>query len=313
MLKHRVTQAKLPQLIALCASLAYLGLGAGARAQGLDDASAPKQTPNYVTDDMLLNADKDASNWLLYGRDYATTRYALQTEISQNNVKKLVPKWELSFGVLDGQDSQAVAVNGTVYVTSSYNRVWALDGRTGEIKWKYERELPADVFPELCCDVVNRGVAVYGNKVYLATLDAHLVALDNATGKVVWDKQLGDYTYAETFTIMPMALRGKIILGTSGAEYGVRGWIEAVNADTGEQVWKTYTIPPPANRALRPGAANRTSTAAAPPGSPAPTMPKATRSSGQSAIRDQTSTAMSVRATTSIQTARWRSIPTLAR
>jgi alcohol dehydrogenase (cytochrome c) len=243
MLKHRVTQAKLPQLIALCASLVYLGLGAGARAQGLDDASAQKQTPNFVTDDMLLNADKDASNWLLYGRDYATTRYALQTEINPNTVKKLVPKWELSFGVLDGQDSQAVAVNGTVYVTSSYNRVWALDGRTGEIKWKYERELPADVFPELCCDVVNRGVAVYGNKVYLATLDAHLVALDNATGKVVWDKQLGDYTYAETFTIMPMALRGKIILGTSGAEYGVRGWIEAVNADTGEQVWKTYTIP----------------------------------------------------------------------
>jgi alcohol dehydrogenase (cytochrome c) len=230
-------------LIALYVSLAFLGLGAGARAQGLDDASAQKQTPNFVTDDMLLNADKDASNWLLYGRDYATTRYALQTEINQNNVKKLVPKWELSFGVLDGQDSQAVAVNGTVYVTSSYNHVWALDGRTGEIKWKYDRELPADVFPELCCDVVNRGVAVYGNKVYLATLDAHLVALDNATGKVVWDKQLGDYTSAETFTIMPMALRGKIILGTSGAEYGVRGWIEAVNADTGEQVWKTYTVP----------------------------------------------------------------------
>src|SRR5690242_15927517 len=153
------------KLIALCASMACLGLGTGVRAQGLDDASAPKQTPNFVTDDMLLNADKDASNWLLYGRDYATTRYALQTEINQQNVKKLVPKWELSFGVLDGQDSQAVAVNGTVYVTSSYNRVWALDGRTGEIKWKYERELPADVFPELCCDVVNRGVAVYGNKV----------------------------------------------------------------------------------------------------------------------------------------------------
>jgi alcohol dehydrogenase (cytochrome c) len=243
MFKHWVTQAKLPRLIALCAGVSCLGLAAGARAQGLDDASAPKQTPNYVTDDMLLNADKDASNWLLYGRDYATTRYALPTQINQDNVKKLVPKWELSFGVLDGQDSQAVVVNGTVYVTSSYNRVWALDGRTGEIKWKYERELPADVFPELCCDVVNRGVAVYGNKVYLATLDAHLVALDNATGKVVWDKQLGDYTYAETFTIMPMALRGKIILGTSGAEYGVRGWIEAVNADTGEQVWKTYTIP----------------------------------------------------------------------
>jgi len=101
------------------------------------------------------------------------------------------------------------------------------------------------VFPKLCCDVVNRGVAVYKNKVYLATLDAHVVALDNATGKVVWDKKIGDYTYAETFTIMPMALRNKIIFGTAGAEYGVRGWIAAIDADTGAPVWKTYTIPGP--------------------------------------------------------------------
>ena len=116
---------------------------------------------------------------------------------------------------------------------------------TGKVNWKYERELPGDVFPKLCCDVVNRGVAVYKNKVYLATLDAHIVALDNATGKVVWDKKMGDYTYAETFTIMPMALRNKIIFGTAGAEYGVRGWIAAIDADTGAPVWKTYTIPGP--------------------------------------------------------------------
>ena len=101
------------------------------------------------------------------------------------------------------------------------------------------------MFPKLCCDVVNRGVAVYKNKVYLATLDAHVVALDSATGKVVWDKKIGDYTYAETFTLMPMALRGKIIIGTAGAEYGVRGWIAAIDADTGAPVWKTYTIPGP--------------------------------------------------------------------
>ena len=151
----------------------------------------------------------------------------------------------MSFGVLEGQDSQAVAVNGTVYVTTSFNRVIAANGATGEILWKYERELPGDVFPKLCCDVVNRGVAVYKNKVYLATLDAHVVALDNQTGAVVWDKKIGDYTYAETFTIMPLAVNGKIVFGTAGAEYGVRGWLAAVNADTGAPVWKTYTIPGP--------------------------------------------------------------------
>jgi alcohol dehydrogenase (cytochrome c) len=230
-------------LLAACAGLGWATFAGPIWAQGVDVLGAAKQTPNYVTDDMLLNADKDSNNWLLYGRDYSTTRYAPIQEIDQSNVHKLVPKWQLSFGVLDGQDSQAVAVNGTVYVTSSYNRVWALDGRTGEIKWKYERDLPADVFPELCCDVVNRGVAVYKNKVYLATLDAHLVALDNDTGKVVWDQKIGDYTNAESLTLMPMALRGKIIVGTSGAEYGVRGYITARNADTGEEVWKTYTIP----------------------------------------------------------------------
>lgn len=216
----------------------------GAWAQGLDEAAA-KLYPNYVTDDMLLNADKDAQNWLLYGRDYQTTHYSPLAQVNQSNVKNLKAAWQLSFGVLDGQDSQAVAVNGTVYVTSSYNKVWSVDGATGKVNWKYERELPGDVFPKLCCDVVNRGVAVYKNKVYLATLDAHIVALDNATGKVVWDKKMGDYTYAETFTIMPMALRNKIIFGTAGAEYGVRGWIAAIDADTGAPVWKTYTIPGP--------------------------------------------------------------------
>jgi len=216
----------------------------GAWAQGLDSAEA-KLYPNYVTDDMLLNADKDASNWLLYGRDYQTTRYSPLAGVNKGNIKNLKAAWNLSFGVLDGQDSQAVVVNGTVYVSSSYNKVWSVDGSTGKVNWKYERELPGDVFPKLCCDVVNRGVAVYKNKVYLATLDAHIVALDNTTGKVVWDKKIGDYTYAETFTIMPMALRNKIIFGTAGAEYGVRGWIAAIDADTGAPVWKTYTIPGP--------------------------------------------------------------------
>lgn len=227
---------------ALVAAMALAS--SGAMAQGLDSAES-KLYANYVTDDMLLNADKDASNWLLYGRDYQTTRYSPLSQVNQGNIKKLKATWNLSFGVLDGQDSQAVVVNGTVYVTSSYNKVWSVDGATGKVNWKYERELPGDVFPKLCCDVVNRGVAVYKNKVYLATLDAHVVALDNATGKVVWDKKIGDYTYAETFTLMPMALRGKIIFGTAGAEYGVRGWIAAIDADTGAPVWKTYTIPGP--------------------------------------------------------------------
>lgn len=229
--------------LAIAAAAAF-GASAQVFAQGVDTLES-KLYPRYVTDDMLLNADKDSSNWLHYGKDYQTTRYSALKQVNKDNVKKLKPVWNLSFGVLEGQDSQAVVVNGVIYVTTSFNKVFAVEAATGKIIWKYERELPGDVFPKLCCDVVNRGVAVYKNKVYLATLDAHIVALDNATGKVVWDKKHGDYTYAETFTVMPMALRNKIIFGTAGAEYGVRGWIKAVNADTGELVWHTYTIPGP--------------------------------------------------------------------
>ncbi len=226
------------------AALAAFGASGVVSAVGVDVLEA-RLHPNYVTDDMLLNADKDAQNWLHYGKDYQTTRYSQLSQVNRDNVKKLKPVWNLTFGVLEGQDSQAVAVNGMIYVTTSFNKVIAVDAVTGKVAWKYERELPGDVFPKLCCDVVNRGVAVYKNKVYLATLDAHVVALDNATGKVVWDKKMGDYTYAETFTIMPMAVRNKIIFGTAGAEYGVRGWVAAIDADTGAPVWKTYSIPGP--------------------------------------------------------------------
>ena len=226
------------------AAAAAFGASAQVFAQGVDTLES-KLHPRYVTDDMLLNADKDTQNWLHYGKDYESTRYSAAKQINKDNVKNLKAVWNLSFGVLEGQDSQAVVVNGMIYVTTSFNRVIAVDAASGKIAWKYERELPGDVFPKLCCDVVNRGVAVYKNKVYLATLDAHVVALDNATGQVVWDKKHGDYTYAETFTVMPMALQNKIIIGTAGAEYGVRGWIKAINADTGELVWQTYTIPGP--------------------------------------------------------------------
>ncbi len=226
------------------AAVALLGASGFVSAQGVDRLESTLY-PNYVTDDMLLNADKDQQNWLHYGKDYQMTRYSGLSQVNRDNVKSLSPVWNLSFGVLEGQDSQAVAVNGTLYVTTSFNRVIAVDGESGDIIWKYERELPGDVFPKLCCDVVNRGVAVYKNKVYLATLDAHVVALDNQTGSVVWDKKIGDYTYAETFTIMPLAVNNKIVFGTAGAEYGVRGWLAAIDADTGAPAWKTYTIPGP--------------------------------------------------------------------
>ncbi|MBI3989683.1 MAG: PQQ-dependent dehydrogenase, methanol/ethanol family [candidate division NC10 bacterium] len=201
--------------------------------------------PGIVTDTMLLDTAKDPNNWILYGRDYSHTRYSPLSEINTQTVRRLAPKWIVSFGQLDSQGSQAMAFNGNVYVTSSYNHAFRVDGGTGRVVWRYDHPLPGDLAPHLCCDVVNRGVALYKDKLYMATLDAHVVALDASSGRVVWDKKVGDYTYAESLTVLPLAVKGKIIVGTSGAEFGVRGWITALNAETGEEVWKTYTVPGP--------------------------------------------------------------------
>jgi alcohol dehydrogenase (cytochrome c) len=238
-------------LLVLCVAVVLVGWGIPA-VSAQQQAAVPGveerlsiATPGVVTDTMLLDAAKDPNNWILYGRDYANTRYSPLNEINSQNIKRLVPKWILSFGQLDSQGSQIIAFNGNLYVASSYNHLFRVDGRTGRVIWRYDHPLPGDVFPHLCCDVVNRGPALYQDKVYMATLDAHVVALKASTGEVVWDKTLGDYKGAESFTLMPLAVQGKIIVGVSGAEFGIRGWIAALDAETGDEVWRTYTIPEP--------------------------------------------------------------------
>ena len=202
-------------------------------------------SPGIITDSMLLNAGKDPNNWILYGKDYSHTRYSQLDQINTETVRNLVPKWMVSFGSLDSQGSQTIAFNGNLFVSSSHNRFFRVDGRTGRTVWRYDHPLPGDVAPHLCCDVINRGPALYGDKAYVATLDGHLVALDTASGQVVWDQTVADYKSSYSFTLMPLALDGKIIIGTSGAEFGIRGFITARDAETGEEVWKTHTIPAP--------------------------------------------------------------------
>jgi alcohol dehydrogenase (cytochrome c) len=203
-----------------------------------------KHIEYYVTEDMLLNADKDPNNWLMYGRDYESTRYSPLKQINTDNVSDLVAKWSLSFGVLGAQDSQITAVNGRLYVSSSQNRVFAIDGVSGKVLWRYDRKLPADLGPKLCCGDVNRGVIAYEDKVILATLDTHVVALDNHTGEVVWETKLGDYKTGEIFTSMPVIVDNKVLIGNSGGDVGANpGTIYALNVDDGKEAWKTHTVP----------------------------------------------------------------------
>lgn len=226
-------------------ALAAVGIVASQSTFGLGvDELSGRHISHMVTDDMLLNADKDPNNWLMYGRDYESTRYSPLRQINQETIGDLVPAWNLSFGVIGAQDSQVTAVNGRLYVSSSQNKVFALDGESGDIIWQYERALPGDLGPRLCCGSVNRGVAPYKDKIYLATLDTHMVALDAATGNVVWEKKLGDYKTGEIFTSMPSIINGMVLIGNAGGDLGANaGTVYALNPETGELVWKTHTVP----------------------------------------------------------------------
>ncbi|MSQ59114.1 MAG: PQQ-dependent dehydrogenase, methanol/ethanol family [Betaproteobacteria bacterium] len=198
-----------------------------------------------VTDDMLLNAHKENDSWRMVGRDYMSTRHSQLKQVNSKNVKRLVPKWSFSFGVLDAQNTTPLVHNGVMYVTSSHGRTFAVDAKSGTVIWQYNHPLPEDIGKTMCCDIGNRGAALYGDKVFVSTPDAHVVALDMKTGKKVWDVTLGDHKNAYTMTVAPLVVKGKVLVGLSGAEYPTRLFIEALDAETGKQAWRRYTIPEP--------------------------------------------------------------------
>jgi len=206
---------------------------------------AAASAQDYVTDEMLREAGKDPNNWLMAPRDYAATRYSPLSQVNLDTVDRLVPKWTFSFGVLDAQNTTPLVNNGVMYATASHGRTYAIDARTGEEIWRYVDELPEGVAGKMCCDIGNKGAALYQDKVYVATPDADVVALDAKTGEVVWHTNIGDWEKAYTMTVAPLVVKGNVIVGLSGAEYPTRLYIEALDAETGEQAWRRYTIPGP--------------------------------------------------------------------
>lgn len=198
-----------------------------------------------VTDERLLNADKDPNNWLIYGRTYNSNRFSPLNQINSKNVKKLVPKFAYSLGTLEGQQVTPTVNNGIMIVAVSQQFVDAVDAKTGERLWRYEIKLPADIAQYACCGLVTKGVAVYEDKVYVAALDARLIALDAKTGKMVWEKKVEDYKSGYTLTMSPLVAKGKVMVGVAGGEFGIRGFIQAFDAKTGSEAWKTATVPGP--------------------------------------------------------------------
>ncbi|MBV8107438.1 MAG: methanol/ethanol family PQQ-dependent dehydrogenase [Hyphomicrobiales bacterium] len=195
-----------------------------------------------VTDDMILKDAVTPTSVLTYGLGTQGQRFSPLKQINRDTVKNLVPAWSFSFGgeKQRGQESQALVNDGVVYVTGSYSRLYAIDAKTGEKLWQYDARLPEGILP--CCDVVNRGAALWKDKVYFATLDAQLVALNAKTGKPVWKKAIDDFQggYSETAAplVVPTKTNGTLIVtGVSGGEFGVVGRVEARSAETGEKVW----------------------------------------------------------------------------
>ena len=193
-----------------------------------------------VTEERLMNPEPE--NWLMYRASFNGWGFSPLKQINRQNVKKLVPVWSFSTGVTEGHESPPIVNDGIMFITTPQNRILALDARKGELLWEYRRDLPDDVMQS---HPTNRGVGLYGDKVYLATVDAYLIALDAKSGDVVWEKAVEDYRKGYYLTLAPLIARGKVMVGVSGGERGIRGFVQAFDAQNGEEEWKTYTIPAP--------------------------------------------------------------------
>jgi len=203
---------------------------------------AAAQAGATVTDAMIANDANTPEDVLSWGMGTQGQRHSTLTDVNAKTIGRLVPVWSMSFGgeKQRGQESQPLVHNGKMFVTASYSRIFALDSKTGQKLWKYEHRLPEGIMP--CCDVINRGAALYDNLVIFGTLDAQLVALDQTTGKVVWREKIDDYSAGYSYSAAPLIAEGLLITGLSGGEFGVVGRVEARDPKTGKLVWSRPTV-----------------------------------------------------------------------
>ncbi|MBM3395286.1 MAG: PQQ-dependent dehydrogenase, methanol/ethanol family [Betaproteobacteria bacterium] len=209
-------------------------------------ASAVSAQSADVTYDDLVNAGKNTSSWLMYGRTYDMQRHVNLNQINTSNANRLQPVWVFPTGGDNrGLEATPLIHEGVMYLSADQSRVFAIDARTGQVKWRYDPKLVKDVERVYCCGSVNRGVALLGNLVYVGTMDARLVALDRISGAIVWEAKVADWEHGYSITGAPLAVKGLILTGIAGGEYGIRGFIKAYDAKTGELRWTTHTIPGP--------------------------------------------------------------------
>ncbi|MEP7207168.1 MAG: PQQ-binding-like beta-propeller repeat protein [Casimicrobiaceae bacterium] len=199
------------------------------------------KAPRAVSQEMLDRAGSDGANWLHSNGSYEQTRYYPGKQINKTNVAKLAPKFVFQTAVLESMETAPIVVDGVMFLTTSYNHVYAIDAVTGEEFWHYKHKMgPITTF---CCGPNNRGVAISGGRLYMGTLDAKLVALDAKTGKLLWETQIADPEKGYSETMAPVVVEDKVLIGTNGGEYGIRGFVKAFNANDGKEMWTFHTIP----------------------------------------------------------------------
>jgi quinohemoprotein ethanol dehydrogenase len=191
----------------------------------------------------IAAAAQKGDNWLSHGRSYDEQRFSPLTQINEANVGQLGLAWYADMDTARGQEATPLVIDGVIYTTTAWSKAKAYDALTGKLLWQYDPKVPGETGVKACCDVVNRGMGAWGNKLFLGTLDGRLIALDRKTGKVLWSKVTVDQSKPYTITGAPRVINGLVIIGNGGAEMGVRGFVAAYDANTGKQVWKFYTVP----------------------------------------------------------------------
>ena len=199
--------------------------------------------PGSVNNARLVNADRESENWLTYGRTYTEQRFSPLKNISDQNANQLGLAWSFDLDTHRGQEATPLVVDGVMYFTSAWSKVFALNAATGALLWSYDPMVPPEWGINACCDVVNRGVAIWKGRVYSGTLDGRLIALDAVSGKLVWEQLTIDKSWRYSITGAPRIVKGKVIIGNGGGEFGVRGYVSAYDADDGKLLWRFYTVP----------------------------------------------------------------------
>ncbi len=239
-------------VVALCAMAGSAGAGTGGGTSDAEVTLPPPPNAWYaakpvgakaapVTPDLLAKSPTAPGQWLLYGGDYRNFRNSPAKSLTPASVKNLRVAWSAPTGTTGQFETSPVVYGGVMYITTSYNRLIALDAKTGEFLWRYDVKLPEDL--RLCCGPANRGVAIGGDLVVMSTLDAHLIAFERMTGKVAWAVQLADYRDGFSATSAPLVVGDLVYTGVAGGEFGARGFIDAYELKSGKRVWRIHTIP----------------------------------------------------------------------